>query len=622
MGKFTAQNLYKEINRRNAAKKAFGNGGGNAQTTLAEHDKKVHGGHYDGGRCKFRQELAAQGKLPPNSGSGSSVGSAISNVANAAKNAVAGGFKKASDGIRKQFQDAISESHSKRQQQKLESVKSEQKPIIEQPDGELKTRFGQINTTSRETMNNIVEIERYYSEAKSPEAKQKIADAYKELAMKLNGEVNPQTEEELDKWHDGKMQKLDEEAEASGMGVDEYRKRSNELMDKYKEHLSRINGSKSSEDVATQEPDDKPSSQDDGFSPKTHDEVSSWYDKKSTELEDRKSRGEISDDEYNRLQDELDTKSDTFHEQIDSQKTEAPNEDNGNAVSEVRKSFRDALQNFANSRIDSGKGSHKDESSLDYIDAHNDNDRALSEGRISKEEHAKRREAIDSDNLRRSYAKRFGVNYTPYRASVSNGRSREISEKRKKLQNSLENWQSLLGNSLIGKVVTNEIKNKISELKEPVSNGNTPSKVQNNKTEQRGENRGLRTIHGDINHGGNAEVQKLIEQMENEYANAKNSGEKMTIMGRFKKLKSMYENSGSSRNTMSKSSPKMSKSAQPSDPLAELTKRLNSMSEADARDTYQAALSKASNVNESLDDKDKHIISVLEKRFGNNSNKK
>ena len=333
MGKFTAQKLFMEINRRNAAKKAMGTVGGNTQTTLAEHDKKVHGGHYDGGRCKFRQELAAQGKLPPNSGSGSSVGSAISNMANAAKNAVAGGVKKASDGIRKQFHDAIAESNSKRQQQKLESVKSEQKPIIEQPDGELKTRFGQINTTSQETMNNIGEIERYYSEAKSPEAKQKIADAYKELAMKLNGEVNPQTEEELDQWHDGKMQKLDEEAEASGMGVDEYRKRSNELMDKYKEHLSRINGSKQADDVSTKEPDEKPSSQDDGFSPKTHDEVSSWYDKKSTELEDRKSRGEISDDEYNRLQDELDTKSDTFHEQIDSQKTEAPNEDNGNAVS-------------------------------------------------------------------------------------------------------------------------------------------------------------------------------------------------------------------------------------------------------------------------------------------------
>ena len=563
MGNFTAQKLFQQINSSNTkgsnqAQGKSGFGGSETVMTLAEHDKKVHGGHYDGGRCKFREQMAAKGLLNPNGGND---GNSMQNVP--------------TSGVATNVN---------------ENKNTNASPV--QEDGELKTKFGSVNTTSQEAMEDINEIQRLHSEAKSPEAKQKIEEIYKGLVQKLGS------------------------SEGS---------------------VANNAQPKDSVNVSTQK--------EETFNPKTHDDVAEWYDKKSTELETRKNNGEISEEEYNRLQDDLDTKSDGYHESIEkSSDSGTQKNDSSNAspskkdVSNHRKSLQDALRDQIYDRMDKGKATKEDEGGLDFMDAHEENDRKLREGKITAEEHAKNKAEINNDMMRRQYAQKFGVKYTPYVPKSSQSQDTNkgqvkqptLSEQRDSLQKSLSNFQKWFGkNSIVGYALGNHYENKISEIDKQIEEqkkteeeakniGEEAKKVVRESVNGNGgtSNRGLRTIHGDINHGGNTEIQKLIEEMESEYSNAKNTGEKMVILNRFKKLKSMYDQPKPKESSPQKESPTKSKRDKTSsDPFPDLTRMLNNMGEDEAYRTYHDLLTKGSRTDMELDEKDNHMLNILGTRF-------
>lgn len=683
MGNFTSQKLFQQINSSNTkgSKQTQGKSGfGGSETvmTLAEHDKKVHGGHYDGGRCKFREQMEAKGLLKPNGGD---YGNPMQNVP--------------TSGVATKVN---------------ENTNANANPV--QEDGELKTKFGSVNTTSKEAMEDINEIQKLHSEAKSPEAKQKIEEIYKGLVQKLgtseSGEQSnvdvpkddnnspTSTKTESEKWKDAlskmprvriskdpsnKMTKIDAATLSDvlrgngGNGLEpnktsfitedgerltfsnEY-KMSNGMRGLVfkKDDGTEVHGNafslpsmylendvaKYRSDTNGQSSNQKHNGQEDTFTPKTHDDVAEWYDKKSTELETRKNNGEISEEEYNRLQDDLDTKSDGYHESIEkSSNSGTQNNDSSNAspskkdVSNHRKSLQDALRDQIYDRLDNGKATKEDEGGLDFMDAHEENDRKLREGKITAEEHAKNKSEINNDMMRRQYAQKYGVKYTPYVPKNSQGKEPNqvkqptLSEQRESLQKSLSTLQMLFGkNSIVGNAIGNNYGKKIAQIdqqieeqkktEEEVKNiGEEAKKVIRDSAKGSGDasNRGLRTIHGDINHGGNSEIQKLIEEMESEYSNAKNTGEKMVILNRFKKLKSMYDQPKPNESSPKKESPTKSQRDTSSDPFPELTSKLKGMGESDAFRTYQDLLSKASREDMELDDKDKHMLNILGTRF-------
>lgn len=630
MGNFTSQKVYQQITQKqNAQKKGVASAGGelgsNKPMTLAEHDKAVHGGHYNGGRCKFRQQLAAMGKLPPNSGSGNG-----------------------NDGTSSQPTGTSSGNSIKptNENPSADTGKSDggQKSPVVQEDGELKRKFGQVSTTSQEAMNNVNEIQRLYSRAKTSGVKEKLSQIYQNIKKVLGGisdsssnidsSFNPTSHDDVDKWEEGAISKLDEQE----LPIDEFKKKVAEIQDIANKHHSRISEEEDWQDeLANVYPSDSK-------------ELEEWSDKKSDEFFESFKNGKIDNDTYNRRLKEINEKYSEHEERLSKERSEETSEENveseeetssnpknneesqedkrrldvqmrlageGNEsspqpkeMSEGRKSLRESLNQNLGSKIDDGSATEKDEEHLDFLEAHRNADEALSKGKITAEEHAKRKKEINDDFARRQYARKFGVEYKPYEPKNKNKSGKVSSEKRSALQNAIKGFKIFMFKKdqeeyLAQKAKReNELKNMSHVTGQPLKIKSNTSTVSTNPPKQ---NNGLRTIHGEVKHGGNSEIQKLIEQMEDEYANAKNSGEKMRIINRYEMLKKKYEPQTSTQSKKD-DSPIVKKDA--------VEEAISNMSENESYNKYQELLFKSSKEEESLSDDEKRMLDLLYKKHG------
>lgn len=651
MGNFTSQKVYQQITQKqNAQKKGVASAGGELGSdkpmTLAEHDKAVHGGHYNGGRCKFRQQLAAMGKLPPNSGSGNG-----------------------NDGTSSQPTGTSSGNSTKptNENPSADTGKSDggQKSPVVQEDGELKRKFGQVSTTSQEAMNNVNEIQRLYSRAKTSGVKEKLSQIYQNIKKVLGGisdsasnidsSFSPTSHDDVDKWEEGAISKLDEQE----LPIDEFKKKVAEIQDIANKHHSRISEEEDWQDeLANVYPSDSK-------------ELEEWSDKKSDEFFESFKNGKIDNDTYNRRLKEINEKYSEHEERLSKERSEETSEENveseeetssnpnnneesqedkrrlevqmrlageGNEsspqpkeMSEGRKSLRESLNQHLGSKIDDGSATEKDEEHLDFLEAHRNADEALSKGKITAEEHAKRKKEINDDFARRQYASKFGVEYKPYEpkqktsgnsdaSSSVNNNTPSLSEQRDSLQKSLKTMQFLFGKkSILGNYLTGKYENQIGELNKKIKDvesgkkqiSEEAKKVISNPDGKK--NSGLRTIHGEVKHGGNSEIQKLIEQMEDEYANAKNSGEKMRIMNRYEMLKKKYEPQTSTQSKKD-DSPIVKKDA--------VEDAISNMSENESYNKYQELLFKSAQGEESLSDDEKRMRDMLYKKYGIGESKK
>lgn len=630
MGNFTSQKVYQQITQKqNAQKKGVASAGGELGSdkpmTLAEHDKAVHGGHYNGGRCKFRQQLAAMGKLPPNSGSGNG---------NAGTSAQPTGTNSG---------NSIKPTNENPSADTGKSDGGQKSPVV-QEDGELKRKFGQVSTTSQEAMNNVNEIQRLYSRAKTSGVKEKLSQIYQNIKKVLGGisdsasnidsSFSPTSHDDVDKWEEGAISKLDEQE----LPIDEFKKKVAEIQDIANKHHSRISEEEDWQDeLANVYPSDSK-------------ELEEWSDKKSDEFFESFKNGKIDNDTYNRRLKEINEKYSEHEERLSKERSEKTSEENveseeetssnpknneesqedkrrldvqmrlageGNEsspqpkeMSEGRKSLRESLNQHLGSKIDDGSATEKDEEHLDFLEAHRNADEALSNGKITAEEHAKRKKEINDDFARRQYARKFGVEYKPYEPKNKNKSGKVSSEKRSALQNAIKGFKIFMFKKdqeeyLAQKAKReNELKNMSHVTGQPLKIKSNTSTVSTNSSKQ---NNGLRTIHGEVKHGGNSEIQKLIEQMEDEYANAKNSGEKMRIMNRYEMLKKKYEPQTSTQSKKD-DSPIVKKDA--------VEDAISNMSENESYNKYQELLFKSSKEEESLSDDEKRMLDLLYKKHG------
>lgn len=624
MGNFTAQKVYQDITKRQSAQNTvhsnggngFGGGSGGAKKpmTLAEHDKLVHGGHYDGGRCKFRQQLAAKGMLPPNSGAGNggasvgggqmSLGDKVRQIGANARNAIRGGMEKV-EGAAKEVggavKSAVANVHEKAEQ--------------------LSKKLAEAEGQTEKSSSNLEKMGKILSGFKSPEIKEKAAAICQKVVNAINGVGNSESNHNVDSnsWKNAisRVPRVrvsnDPSNHMTKVGAtslsDVLRNGSLNIGDSfitengdrltYSSNYKMSNGMQSyvfkkddgtevkgnafslgdmwkEEDISKyldgNIDNNTSSGQSQGqpdFNPKTHEEVDKWFNDESDKLEGMHKRGEISDDEYNSRVDELESKNDSYRDALNKQGVKSKedmsdlSDKSDDNSSPRRKNLRDALREHLASKVDNNTATEKDDEDAEYMDAHSANESMLKRGRISEEEFKKHRKEINDDYMKKQFARQFGVNYKPYSPKESNGNAKgnggkdgdgksisELNKRRKDLQSKLEDFQFFFGkNSLVGKFASGMVSDKISDIdseiakmthlqKEAEKNANAQkSKLQGEKKQSGG----LRSIHGEINHGGNSEVQSLIDQMEDEYRNAKKSSEKIRIMSSYKKLKDMYE---------------------------------------------------------------------------------
>lgn len=575
MGNFTAQKVYQDITNRQSAQKPVksngGSGGAKKPMTLAEHDKLVHGGHYDGGRCKFRQQLAAKGMLPPNSGAGNggasvgggqmSLGDKVRQIGANARNAIRGGMEKvegAATEVGGAVKSAVANVHEKAEQ--------------------LSKKLAEAEGQTEKSSSNLEKMGQILGGIKSPEIKEEAADICQKVVNAINGgaqggseqpssgqsqgqpEFNPKTHEDVDKWEDGEIEKL----RGSNIPIEEFNKRLSNLRSKADEHHSRISEEEYwQDDLADLDPVDQ-------------DELDKWADEKSNELFNSFKSGKIDNETYRRRLGEVNSHF-SKHTQRLSEISDDDNEDDNITGSEEnseiksdtasprRKNLRDALREHLASKFDNNTATEKDDEDAEYMDAHSANESMFKRGRISEEEFNKHRKEINDDYMKKQFARKFGVNYKPYSpqnktnngggSSNKNGSVDELTKNRQHLQEMLSIFHTAFGrNSVVGKLASGVVANKVSDIDAEIAkmghlskNTHTQSKQSQGGSGSTGpvdtpkQSGGLRSIHGEINHGGNAEVQSLIDQMEDEYRNAKKSSEKIRIMSSYKKLKDMYE---------------------------------------------------------------------------------
>lgn len=449
------------------------NGGGNKPPmSLEEHDKKVHGGHYEGGPCKFRQQMGI--KTTPAKGEGAT-GAAGTGGANPAP-----------------------------------------KQKFTMTEGTLTKKFGGIEVENEEALSHLNEIQQIHAECKTPEAREKIEKIYQDLKAKLSGG-----------------------AVAAGTGGGEKPVATN------------------AEPPKNEPPTDAPKS----FG--SHEEVDKWYNSEVDKLDAARKGGSMSEEEYNSKLDELDTQSETHHRAIEGSKGKggeppknAPKKTKG--ASDHRKSLQDALIAHFDEKAKNGTMTEEDVAAGEMLEARTYLKKQLADGKISKEDYHKKMGELSASHEKLRMQKQF-AKFTPKKpkAAAEGETAESLSAHREKLQTTLSDLQQLFGKrSLIGMAIGNHYGAKIAEvsakeakLKDEVNQKKSEARAAlqkmvsgegGGKETSKTPRDGLRRIVGGVKHNGNKDVQSMIEEIEEEYANAKTRKEKMALVKEFQQMQKTF----------------------------------------------------------------------------------
>lgn len=502
--KTSAQDIIIQTNKANAAKQAaLAKGkaeGKNWMTgrpmTLAEHDKAVHGGHYDGGRCKFREQMK--------NGMMSKAGERVRQLGVEAMNKVKGAFGGG----------------------KGEGAGNQQPaaPKVEQADGELKQKFGAVNTTSQKVMGEVNEIQKLYDECKTQEAKDKIVGIYKGLVAKLNGGASPTGGGE------GEPPKAN--ADGGGSGI----------ADGNKNYTS-------------------------------HDEIDDDFNKEMDFLDEQKSSGAISDDDYNAKRDAIETKYETIHARLEQggggegggeppkADGNSPNPPKDGGGSEAQHKMVDDWFNDEMNKLDElKKGGKIDDKTyehrLAYLESQNDkyHETINKHGSGKDQDGYTPKPSENASEGRKAVQKALTEHHQSQGGGASEGASnggykpktpaegKSISDQRKELQSKLSTLQFLFGkHSIVGGMISDSYAKKFDKLddmerkqKEDAAKAKAEGGQSSGAELKRYD--GVRRMFGGLKHNGNPEVIKMVNELENEFANAKTRKEKMALIKEYKAM--------------------------------------------------------------------------------------
>lgn len=506
--KTSAQDIIMQTNKADAAKQAaLAKGkaeGKNWMTgrpmTLEEHDKAVHGGHYDGGRCKFREQM---------------------------KNGMMG---KAGERVRQLGVEAMNKMKGAFGGGKGEGAGNQQPaaPKVEQADGELKQKFGAVNTTSQKAMGEVNEIQKLYNECQTQEAKDKIAEIYKGLVTKLNGGASPT----------GGGEGEPPKANADGGGFGSY-------------------GSKEYAD---------------------HNEVDDDFNKEMDFLDEQKSSGAISEEDYNAKRAKIELTNAELHEKLNQKGIyegggeEPPNADGNSPTppkdgggSEAQHKMVDDWFNGEMNKLDElKKGGKIDDKTYEHRRAYLESQNAKYHETINKRGSGKDQDGYTprpSENAsegRKAVQKALTEHHQSQGGGASEGASnggykpkppaqgKSISEQRKELQGKLSTLQFLFGkNSIVGGMISNSYAkkfDKLDEMERKQKEDAAKAKAEGGQSSGAELKRydGVRRMFGGLKHNGNPEVIKMVNELENEFANAKTRKEKMALIKEFKSMQKEF----------------------------------------------------------------------------------
>ena len=440
-------------------------GGGNKPSmTLEQHDKKVHGGHYDGGPCKFRQQMGI--KTTPKKGEGAT-GAAGTGGANPAP-----------------------------------------KRNFAMTEGTLTKKFGGIEVENKEALSHLNEIQQIHAKCKTPEAREKIEKIYQDLKARLEGGA--------------------------------------------------VAGAGGGEQIPAESPKTKPPK----VAPKSfgsHEDVAAWYNAEVDKLDEARKSGKLTDEEYDSKWYEIDSQSEKYHRAIDRKKGKGGKPPKKkNKASDNRKALQDVLIAHLDKKAKNGTMTDEDVAAGEMLESQLYLEKQLADGKISKEDYHKKMGEVSAAYEKLRMQKQF-AKFTPKKPkAVAEGETAEsLSAHREKLQSTLSSLQQLFGSrSLIGMAIGNHYGAKIAEVS--AKEEKLKSEIGQKKSEARaalqnmvsGEGGGkgtpktprdgLRRIIGGVKHNGNKDVQAMIEEIEEEYANAKTRKEKMALVKEFQQMQKTF----------------------------------------------------------------------------------